>query len=197
MMTNSKPMLASEFMARLETDPERARIAAAAQAERDARSRQLSEARRPLLEDLAARGVHIRDPWNIPSDIPPAAYLPTFLDYLERGSVSASALEPIARAFVNRPIAAYWDRLVRLYKNEQDWQLRDAIAIALARGATKRRVPELMDLVREGAGEDSRLFFLKPIIKLAGTDGVPFVASFTGDEGIGKEATALVKRAHR
>lgn len=102
----------------------------------------------------------------------------------------------IGRALAVRPAAEYWDRMIASYRKATDEGEREGFAVALAACVTARQVADLIELSEHRrAGDDSRLYSLTKIMLFGGEQGWSLVASLVDDPVLGKESTALTKRA--
>ena len=186
---------ATDLMAELQNDPEYQRKAQAAEAERQARAQVLREAEQPIVADLRAAGVEVNSVWDLvnTSDPYPAA-LPTLMDHLERGGYPERVMESIGRALAVKPSVAFWDRLKARWLAARDPGEEDGAAVALAACATKSQIDDLIEFLSVESRGQSRVYFIRPILKVGGDRGREVVEALRGDPVFGKEATALLKR---
>jgi hypothetical protein len=198
-MTRTPDRSAVEVNARLEADPAYVAVRDAREREREARLEGERRASAPLLSDLAAIGFTVESVWDLLSDSRPYTQaLPVLLEHLERGGYPPRVMEAIGRALAVKPAVRYWDRLMAAYERAEDEGAREGIAVALDACATRQQIADLMNLVRKRrGGDDSYLYFLARIMKLGGPEGRELIESLIADPVLGKEATALTKRARK
>ena len=196
-MTNNSEESTQEFLERLEANP--VRVAARAEFERAAQTRVAAEraASSSILKDLADVGLHLSSIWELVNTSEPyPEALPILMAHLEQGGYPSRVMEGIGRALAVKPAVKYWDRLVASYRNATDEGAREGAAVALAACVTKQHIGDLIALTRErGEFDEDPIYFLKRIMRLGGDEGRDFVASLVDDRRLGKEATALTKRA--
>lgn len=99
---------ATEFIAELVADPEYVARREAAEAEREKERSRRAEACKPVLADLASRGVDLASLWDLYKQ--PESYslaIPVLLSHLQR-EYSERTLEDIGHALPFKPDAAWW-----------------------------------------------------------------------------------------
>lgn len=197
-MTRREPITARELDAKLVKDPEYQAKKAQIEAEFAERKKILDQAEKPIVEDLRRVGVDVESPWDlVHSRDPYPTALPVLLHHLKLGAYPERILQGVARALAVKPAAIYWNDLVSLYKSVDSGDAKDGLAVALMVTVTKDTIGELIELCDDHSAGPERIYFLKPIMRLGGESGQAMVASVVDDPILGKEATALVKRATR
>jgi hypothetical protein len=162
---------AEELAAELESNPEWVRDRDAREAERQERARRLREAEQPIVADLRAVGVLVDSLWDLvnTSDPYPAA-LPVLMEHLERGGYPDRVMEGLGRALAVKPSVAFWDQLKACWLD--------------ARGPVEER-------------GDSRLFFIRSIVRVDRNRGYEVLESLRDDPVLGQAATARLKRRRK
>ncbi|GAB3595613.1 hypothetical protein [Microbacterium tumbae] len=186
---------ATDLMAELQNDPEYQRKVQAAEAERQARAQVLREAEQPIVADLRAAGVEVNSVWDLvnTSDPYPAA-LPILVDHLELGSYPERVMESLGRALAVKPAVAFWERLKARWLDARNPGEEDGAAVALAACATQAQLDDLIGFLAVEERGQSRIYFIRPILKVGGDRGREVVNALRDDPVLGKEATALLKR---
>lgn len=182
-------------MQRLENDPEYQARIEERRREVMARAKQLRIAERPIVADLRAAGVEVNSVWDLvnTSDPYPAA-LPVLMDHLERGGYPVRVMESLGRAIAVKPAVVFWDRLKDRWLNARDEGEEDGAAVALAACATPAQLDDLVLFLSVEERGQSRIYFIRPILKLGGDRGRDLVEGLREDAVFGREATALLKR---
>lgn len=189
---------AEELAAQLESNPDWVRDRDAREAERQERARRLSEAEQPIAADLRAVGVLVDSPWDLvnTSDPYPAA-LPVLMGHLERGGYPARVMEGLGRALAVNPSVAFWDRLKARWLAARNSGEEDGTAVALAACATKKQLDDLIAFLSVEERGESRLFFLRAIVRVGGERGYEVLESLRDDPVLGQAATARLKRRRK
>lgn len=179
----------------LRSDPEYRAKVEAVEAERRERSRRLREAEQSVVADLRRAGVLVGSIWDLvnTSDPYPAA-LPILMDHLERGDYPERVMESLGRALAVKPAVAFWGRLKACWLGARDSGKEDGAAVALAACATKAQFDDLVGFLSEDERGQSRIYFIRPILKVGGDRGREVIEALRNDPVFGKEATALLKR---
>lgn len=180
---------------RIANDPEYRAAVEAAEAKRAERGRELREAEKPIVADICAAGVQISSVWDLVNTAAPyPAALPVLLDHLERGGYPDRVMESLGRALAVKPSVAYWDRLKACWLGARNKGEEEGAAIALAASATKTQVEDLIAFLSVERRGESRIFFVRKILRLGGDRGRDVVEALIDDPVFGREATALLKR---
>jgi len=182
----------------LRSDPEYRSQVEAAEAERNERARILHDAERAIVEDLAGVGVEVDSVWDlVNSSEPYPDALPVLMGHLERGGYPDRVMESIGRALAVKPSVVFWDRLKSRWLNARGPGEEDGAAVALAACATRGQFDDLVAFLSAEERGQSRIYFIRPILKVGGDHGLAVVEALQGDPVFGKEATALLKRRRR
>lgn len=190
---NSKLKVAADFMSELSADATYQQRKRDADAERDVRTRQLQQAEKPILDDLHEAGVDVSSVWDLvnTSDPYPQA-LPILFHHLKRGTYPDRVMEGVARALAVPPAAPMWAALRDLYLASRGHGEAEGLAVALSASVTPAHLEDLISLLDHKAGGDTRIHFLKSILRLGGQRGHDVVASLRSNPTFGKEARALI-----
>lgn len=195
------PMLASDVIRlkeeMLQNNPAYRAAVEAADAERAERARRLREAEQGIVADLQ-RVVQIESVWdlvNTASPYPDA--LPILMEHLERGGYPERVMESLGRAMAVKPSVAFWDRLKACWLGARDPGEEDGAAVALAACATKAQLDDLVEFLSAPGMGESRIYFVRPVLRLGGDRGRQVVEGFTDDPVLGKEASALLRRRRK
>lgn len=179
----------------LRSDPEYRAKVEAAEAERQERARRLREAEQAIVADLRAAGVPVDSVWDLVNTSKPYLdALPVLMEHLERGGYPVRVMESLGRALAVKPSVASWERLKARWLNARDAGEEDGAAVALAACATKKQLDDLIEFLAVEERGQSRIYFLRPILKVGGDRGREVVDALRGDPVFDKEATALLKR---
>ena len=182
----------------LRSDPEYRAKVEAVEAERQERARGLREAEQPILADLRVVGIEVESVWELVNTAEPyPAALPVLVEHLERGGYPDRVLESLGRALAVGPAHPYWTRLRELYLRAAGPGEREGLAVALAASATTAELERLVALLDEEAGEDTRIHFLRTILKVGGDKGREVIESLRSHPVFSKEASALLKKRSR
>ncbi|MET4676267.1 MULTISPECIES: hypothetical protein [unclassified Luteibacter] len=131
---------------------------------------------RELLEELASVGIRV-DIVNRLTHVSASTFrhaLPIILNHLKR-HYSAGTLESLARLLARKEAQPRWDDIVSMYKasagqkNEGPGDVNMALAAAVAASCPPRRIPELIELLRDHA-LPNRVLLLAPIRRRRGTN---------------------------
>lgn len=182
----------------LREDPEYRRVFYAVEAAREERARMLAEAEAPIVRDLRAAGFRVDSVWDVVNSSEPYfEALPVLMDHLERGGYPDRVMESLGRALAVKPSVVYWDRLKARYLDPRGSGEEEGAAIALAAAATKRQLPDLIGFVEDEQRGDVRIYFLRPIKRLGGEEGLQLLERLRDDPVLGREATALLRKRRR
>jgi hypothetical protein len=181
-------------MRELEADPEYQARVAAAEAEREERTRLLRKAERPIVEDLnAAAGEAVSSVWDlVNTSVPHPDALPILLAHLKRGGYPDRVMESLGRALAVGPAVAWWDDLKRLYLSARGPGEEDGTAVVLAACATKAQLDDLIAFLDVEERGESRIYFVRPIKRLGGERGREVLESLRDDPTLGREVTAAL-----
>jgi hypothetical protein len=191
-------MSATEFMAQLAKDDEYQRKKAAHDAQQEERARVLREAEQPIVADLREAGVLVDSVWDLVNTSEPyPAALPILMEHLERGGYPERVMESLGRALAVKPSVAFWERLKTRHLAPRDPGEEDGTAVALAACATKAQLEDLVGFLSVEERGQSRIYFIRPILKVGGDRGREVVDALRADPVFGDEATALLKRRRK
>lgn len=189
------PISATELVARLEADPEFQRKEAIRDAERRERVAVLRAAEQPIMIDLRAVGVEVDSVWDlVNTSVPYPAALPVLMDHLECGGYPERVMESLGRALAVKPAVVFWDRLKARWLGAREPGEEDGAAVALAACATKAHLDDLIEFLSVEERGQTRIYFIRPILRLGGSRGRELVEGLRADSVFGKEGTALLKR---
>lgn len=179
-------------------DPEYRRMFDAVEAAREERARILAEAEAPIVRDLRAAGFRVDSVWDLGNTGEPyREALPVLMDHLERGGYPDRVMESLGQMLAVKPSVVYWDRLKARYLDPRGSGEEEGAAIALAAAATKRQLPDLIGFVEDEQRGDVRIYFLRPIKRLGGEEGLQLLERLRDDPVLGREATALLRKRRR
>lgn len=128
---------------------------------------------------------------------PYPAALPVLMEHLERGGYPERVMESLGRALAVKPSVAFWERLKACWLNARDSGEEDGAAVALAACATKKHLADLIEFLAVEERGHSRIYFIRPILKVGGDRGREVVEGLRSDSVFGDEATALLKRRRK
>jgi hypothetical protein len=188
-------MSAAEFMAQLEKDKDYQREKAAFDAELQERAGALRAAEQPIVAALHRAGIDVDSVWDLVNTSEPYPdALPVLMDHLERGGYPDRVMESLGRALAVKPAIVFWDRLKARYLAPRSPGEEDGTAVALAACATKAQVDDLIGFLSVAERGQSRIYFIRPILKVGAERGRGVVEALRADSVFGDEATALLKR---
>lgn len=189
---------AEDLAAELESDPNWVRDRDAREAERQERARRLREAEQPVVVDLRSAGVQVDSVWDLVNTSEPyPAALPVLMEHLERGGYPERVMESLGRALAVKPSVAFWDRLKARWLDARDSGEEDGAAVALAACATKKQLDDLIEFLSAEDRGESRLFFVRSIVRVGGDRGYEVLESLRDDPVVGQAATARLKRRRK
>ena len=181
-------------MAQLQNDPDYQRKSQAAAAERQSRAQELRRVEQPIVTDLRDVGVDVKSVWDLVNTSEPyPAALPLLVAHLERGGYPDRVMESLGRALAVKPSVEFWDRLKALYLAPRSPGEEDGAAAALAACATEAKLDDMVGFLSLSERGESRIYFIRPILKVGGQQGREVVESLRSDPTFGKEARALLK----
>lgn len=186
------PITAAELMAQLEQDPQYQAKKAAFDAELEERTSALRAAEQPIVADLLDVGVPVESVWDLVNTAAPyPAALPVLVEHLERGGYPDRVMESLGRALAVQPAVAFWDRLKARYMAARGAGEQEGTAVALAACATQAQLEDLIEFLSMDKRGQSRIYFIRPILKVGQERGRKVVEALRSDPVLGKEATAL------
>lgn len=189
---------AEDLAAELESNPGWVRDRDAREAERQERARRLREAEQPIVADLRSAGVAVDSVWDLVNTSKPyPAALPVLMEHLERGGYPERVMESLGRALAVKPSVAFWERLKARWLNARGRGEEDGTAVALAACATKKQLDDLIEFLSVEERGESRLFFLRSIVRVGGDRGYEVLEAVRDDPVLGKAATARLKRRRK
>lgn len=186
-------MSATEFAAQLEKDQEYQQQKAAYEAGVRERANVLRTAEQPIVAALRLAGVDVSSVWDlVNTSVPYPQALPVLMDHLERGGYPDRVMESLGRALAVKPSVAYWDRLKARYLAPRGPGEEDGAAVALAAAATAAQLDDLIGFLGVIDRGESRIYFVRPILRVGGSRGRQVVEELRTDPVFGKEAAALL-----
>lgn len=187
------PVSATELMAQLAQDRDFPERKEAREAELQERVESLRRAERPIVADLRGAGVEVSSVWDLVNTSEPyPRALPVLMDHLERGDYPDRVMESLGRALAVKPSVEYWDRLKAHYLAPRGPGEEDGTAVALAASATAVQLDDLIVFLTVADRGESRIYFVRPILRVGGSRGRQVVERLRKDPVFGKEAAALL-----
>jgi hypothetical protein len=185
---------AAELIAQLAQDRKFQQAAARREVKLQARSSEFRQAEQPIVEDLRRAGVQVQSVWDLVNTSEPYSLaLPILMKHLERGGYPDRVLEGLSRALAVEPASVYWERLRDLYLSASGPDEEEGLAVALAASATREHIDALLALLSEDSRGDSRIHFLRAILRVGGNRGREVVEKLRSDPLFGKEASSLIR----
>jgi ornithine carbamoyltransferase len=159
----------------------------------------LQRAEAPLVEALNAAGYPVKSVWdlvNMKAAYPQA--LPVLLDNLTR-PYPGKIREGIARALAVPEAKFAWSTLTKLYREEQESDAKDGLAVAIAAIAVahKELVEEVISLTRDTRHGASRLLLLVALERSADLRARAALMELGTDSDLRKEIQAILRRLER
>jgi hypothetical protein len=189
-----RSMSATEFMAQLQQDQDYQLRKAAFDAELEERADVLQTAEAPIVADLRDAGLDVSSVWDFVNTAEPyPAALPVLLAHLERGGYPDRVMESLGRALAVEPSVAFWERLKARYLAPRSSGEETGLAVALAACATEFQLGDLISFLSLSERQDSRIYFIRPVLNVGGKRGRDIVASLRSDPVLGEEARSLVR----
>lgn len=190
----SKGMTAAELMGKLQGDEEYLRKTQAAKAERQVHVQELGRAEQPIVVDLRSARIEVNSVWDlVNTSVPYPDALPVLLKHLQRGGYPDRVMESLGRALAVGPAAFAWEALRELYLKAQGRGEMEGLAVALAASATPDHLDSLIALLSEENRRNTRIHFLRAILRVGGRQGRNVLTSLKSDPTFGLEARALLK----
>jgi hypothetical protein len=195
--TKRRALSATEFLSQLAKDDEYQSRKAAADADRKENEDRLALAEGPIVADLVEVGVEVSSVWDLVNTTEPyPGALPVLISHLARGGYPDRVMEGLGRALAVQPAHVYWDELKRMYSAPRSVGEEVGVAVALAAAATSSATADLINFLRDADRGDSRLYLVRPLLRVGGERGRSFVESLQLDPDLGKEAR-LALQSHR
>jgi hypothetical protein len=116
------------------------------------------------------------------------------MEHLERGGYPDRVMESLGRALAVKPAVSIWERLKACFLAPRNLGEEDGAAVALAACATKAQLDDLIGFLSIEERGQSRIYFIRPILKVGGDRGREVVEALRADSVFGDESTALLKR---
>lgn len=194
MTSRGRGVDAAELMARLAQDPEYQAGVAEKYRIAELHAEPLREAERPIVADLRAAGSDVNSVWDLVNTSEPyPEALPVLIAHLERGGYPDRTMESLGRAIAVKPAVAYWERLKKLWLGARNAGEEDGTAVALAAAATAAQLDDLIEFLSVEERSRSRIYFIRPILKLGGARGFECVEALRNDPTFGPESRARLR----
>jgi HEAT repeat protein len=195
-----KPMTAHEFLAQRPNGPPdpavRARLARE-QDERRRRELEYTRAAAPLVADLRTVGWDVTSVWDLVNiDEPYPEALPVLIRHLVRPYPSVIR-DGIARALGVRQAIFAWDLLREQYVAEQDPQVKDGIAVALANMVDREHLDDLLGLLRDRRHGQRRLLLLRGLQRLRDPRARAALEELADDPDLHKQIEIILRRRRK
>jgi len=182
----------------LRSDPEYRRQVEAAASQHRMRQEEFRRAQQPIVADLRASGTMVDSVWDlVKTSEPYPAALPILLEHFERGGYPDPLMESIGRALAVKPSVQFWDRLKNCWLRARGAGEEDGAAVALAAAATRAQLDDLIGFLSNEERGNSRIYFIRPILRVGGERGRAIVEALREDPVFGDESTALLKRRRK
>jgi hypothetical protein len=194
------PKSATEVMAdkerRLQDDPAYRAEVERIEAERAAQVAASRAAERPVLEDLANAGIKLDTVWQLhqhPEWVRTAT--PILLEHLDR-DYPDQVLMGIGQGLDQKASRDWWGELRRLYLWTSRDVVRDRLAAAMSRCATREHYEDLLGFLDDKRLGESRIYFVRAVNRIGNRmspgRGRAAVESYASDAVLGKEASAVL-----
>lgn len=192
-MTRREPMTAAEFLAEQEADPEYVARRQAQQERVRQQEAELKAAEAPLVDELRAAGVDVTWSWNLVNRATPyPEAVPILLRHLAR-PYPDPVREGIARALAVPDARFAWDRLCRLYREEDSGtRAKDGLAVALAAVADHDVLDDVIALLRDVDQGESRVFLARVLGRSRDPRARAVLRELTDDPQVGREASRMM-----
>jgi hypothetical protein len=192
-----KPMSAAELMAKLNADPEFVAKREREEAERQARAADWRHAEAPLVDELKAAGFAVDSAWDLVNTSEPYPdALPILVDHLQR-PYPGRVREGIARALAVPQSRFAWDVFSRLYRDEDDKDAKDGLAVAIAAAADDEVIEDVIALVRDTRHGPSRLLLLSALDRSEDPRARAALMELGTDPELEKEIQVILRRLKR
>ena len=193
----TKKITAAELMAGLHADPEWVAARAREAADRERLKDELRLAEAPLLNELQAAGFDVKSVWDlVNTSVPYPNALPILLEHLQR-PYPAPIREGIARALAVPPAKFGWVVFVKLFQEEPEKRVKDALAVAIANTADDGTIDEVIALARNQRLGESRRLLLSALEKSKVQSAKMALSDFEADPELRPEVRNILRRTGR
>jgi len=197
MTSKKKSVSAAELMARLNSDPEFVAKRAQDEAARQARAAEWRRAETPLVEELRAAGFAVDSAWDlVNTSAPYPDALSILVDHLQR-SYPSRVREGIARALAVPQSKFAWDVLTRLYRDEEERDAKDGLAVAISAIADDEVIDDVLELVRDEQYGPSRILLLSALERSSEPRARAALVSLGNDPQLREEIQVILRRLKR
>lgn len=166
--------------------------------EREKRAAEWRRAEAPLVKELRDAGYPVESAWdlvNTPGSYPAA--VPILLAHLSR-PYPGRVREGIARALaVPEAKTVGWETLTRLFREEQEEQVKDGLAVAIAGAADDDVIDEVIALARDESLGASRVILLHALEHSRDRRARAALMEFGAHPNLGEESRAILRRLKR
>jgi HEAT repeat protein len=188
---------AAELMAELEKDPTYLEKRRRREEERRRQEEDHARAEVPILQELREAGVSVGSVWDfVNAASADMRSLPILLDHLQRPYPEA-VREGIARAMAVPAAKFAWPVLVKLYGQESEERVKDALAVALSNIADDEVLDDLIGLARDPRHGESRILLLSAFERLSLPQARKLLMDLGGDPALHKEVQRILRRVQR
>lgn len=189
---------AAELMAKLNADPKFIAKRERRDAELAAREANQRSAEAPLVDELNAAGFAVSSVWDLARTSKPyPEALPILVSHLQRPYPSR-VREGIARALAVPDARFAWDVLIRLYREEQTFDAKQGLAVAIAAAADDGVMDDVIDLTRAKQHGSSRGLLLRALGRSTSERARAALMDLATDPELKKEVEAIMQsRSHR
>ena len=151
----------------------------------------------PVIADLKAAGIDVRSVWEmVNSRASFAEALPIVLKHLGK-PYPRGVREGLARAMAEPAARFAWRELKAMYEREEDWQVKDALAVALANSAGKEEYDDLVDLVRDRSHGSSRALSMSALDRSKEPRALAEIKSLENDTEVRPTVLDILKKHSR
>jgi hypothetical protein len=193
----TKKITAAELMARLHADPEWVAARAREEVDRERLTDELRSAEGPLVNELKAVGSDVKSVWDlVNTSVPYPNALPILLEHLQR-PYPVPIREGIARALAVPPAKFGWLVFVKLFREEQEKRVKDALAVAIANTADDDTIKEVIALARDKQLGASRKLLLRALERLKSPLARTALSELDSDPELHPEVQNILRRIGR
>ncbi len=188
---------ADELLAELEADPEFVRRRATAEERRLAQAAELAQAEEPVVAELRAAGCDVESVWDLVNT--GGTYtqaLPVLLKHLTR-PYPPPILAGIARALAVPESGHGWQLLTTLFAEQDNEQVKDGLAVAIAKAAADAVIDDVIALVRDPRHGPSRLLLLSALARSRLPQARAALFELQEDSVLAKEIRVILRRLER
>jgi hypothetical protein len=146
-----------------------------------------------LYRDLEAAGYQVDDVWDLHGRTSYPEAVPVLLKHLPC-PYPEKVREGIALAVAVPATLAYWDLLVRLYKEEKEGYIKDRISDAISVVANKDKIGEVISLARDRTLGPSRIMLLRKISRSRDPRASAALLELASDPDLVKEVRVILRR---